>query len=282
MGERCPHSPLRGTGWLQGWRLTFGGEDHGWDGALATIVEDPFEQVFVALYDVTDEDVAQPRRLGVADTGLYRKTKVRVSTLTARRSPGSTSWTPTRAGCRRRATSASSPTPPRPRTPRPTTSATCAQPALSLGSATASSRTDDATSAAPVTTRPSPTKPPRRRRRPGREDRRRAPRHRPGDGVGLAAGRRRARRGRRRDRHHRPARVRAAGGRRSRRQDPLGAQRRDEPAGLPRPHPLLRGSRRPRGRARRPDRGGRRLPGGRAHQRLRRPARRPGRRARRC
>ena len=29
---RCPHSPQRGTGWLEGWRLTFGGEDIGWDG----------------------------------------------------------------------------------------------------------------------------------------------------------------------------------------------------------------------------------------------------------
>ena len=56
MGERCPHSPLRGAGWLQGWRLTFGGEDLGWDGAMATVVQDPFEQVFVAVYDVTDED----------------------------------------------------------------------------------------------------------------------------------------------------------------------------------------------------------------------------------
>ena len=53
MSERCPHSPLRTTGWLTGWRLTFGGEEHGWDGALATIVEDPIEQVFVAVYDVT-------------------------------------------------------------------------------------------------------------------------------------------------------------------------------------------------------------------------------------
>src|SRR6478736_4144871 len=50
MGERCPHSPLRGAGWLQGWRLTFGGEDLGWDGAMATVVQDPFEQVFVAVY----------------------------------------------------------------------------------------------------------------------------------------------------------------------------------------------------------------------------------------
>jgi gamma-glutamylcyclotransferase (GGCT)/AIG2-like uncharacterized protein YtfP len=81
MGERCPHSPLRDTGWLTGWRLTFGGEEHGWDGALATIVEDPLEQVFVAIYDVTDEDVAQLDQLESADTGLYRKNKVRVATL---------------------------------------------------------------------------------------------------------------------------------------------------------------------------------------------------------
>ena len=81
MGERCPHSPLHGTGWLVGWRLTFGGEEHGWDGALATIVQDPFEQVFVALYDVTEEDVAVLDGWESADTGLYRKTRVRVDTL---------------------------------------------------------------------------------------------------------------------------------------------------------------------------------------------------------
>jgi gamma-glutamylcyclotransferase (GGCT)/AIG2-like uncharacterized protein YtfP len=81
MAERCPHSPLHETGWLIGWRLTFGGEDHGWDGALATIVQDPFEQVFVAIYDVTDEDVATLDGWESADTGLFRKTKVRVSTM---------------------------------------------------------------------------------------------------------------------------------------------------------------------------------------------------------
>jgi gamma-glutamylcyclotransferase (GGCT)/AIG2-like uncharacterized protein YtfP len=81
MGARCPHSPLRGTGWLVGWRLTFGGEEHGWDGALATIVEDPLEQVFVAVYDVTAEDVEHLDSLESADTGLYRKTRVRVQTL---------------------------------------------------------------------------------------------------------------------------------------------------------------------------------------------------------
>ena len=81
MGERCPHSPLRSTGWLPGWRLTFGGEEHGWDGALTTIVEDHFEQVFVAVYDVTPEDESELDRWESADTGLYRKTRVRVSTM---------------------------------------------------------------------------------------------------------------------------------------------------------------------------------------------------------
>ena len=82
MGERCPHSPLATTGWLQGWRLTFGGEEHGWDGALSTIVEDPIDQVFVAVYDITREDEAALDGWEAADLGLYRKTKVRVATLT--------------------------------------------------------------------------------------------------------------------------------------------------------------------------------------------------------
>ncbi|WP_110206325.1 gamma-glutamylcyclotransferase family protein [Nocardioides daejeonensis] len=82
MGERCPHSPLRATGWLEGWRLTFGGEEHGWDGALATIVQDAFEQVFVAVYDVTDEDAARLESWESAEPGLYLRTKVRVKTLT--------------------------------------------------------------------------------------------------------------------------------------------------------------------------------------------------------
>lgn len=81
MGERCPHSPLRGTGWLEGWRLTFGGEEHGIDGALATIVQDTYERVFVAIYDVTHEDVAALDGWESADTGLFRKVKVRVSLL---------------------------------------------------------------------------------------------------------------------------------------------------------------------------------------------------------
>ncbi|HEU4513333.1 MAG TPA: gamma-glutamylcyclotransferase family protein [Nocardioidaceae bacterium] len=81
MSERCPHSPLRSTGWLTGWRLTFGGEEHGWDGALVTIVQDPFEQVFVALFDVTDEDMKVLDEMESFDSGLYRKTRVRVATM---------------------------------------------------------------------------------------------------------------------------------------------------------------------------------------------------------
>ncbi len=85
MAERCPHSPRQGVGWLLGWRLTFGGEDLGWDGALATVVEDLLHEVFVALYDVSPED---ERRLDEAEGGtrrLYRKIRVRVQTLDGER-----------------------------------------------------------------------------------------------------------------------------------------------------------------------------------------------------
>jgi gamma-glutamylcyclotransferase (GGCT)/AIG2-like uncharacterized protein YtfP len=78
MAARAPHSPARGTGWLPGWRLTFAGADHGWDGALATLVEDPTSQVFVALYDLTKDD---ERKLDAWETALYRKLHLRISTL---------------------------------------------------------------------------------------------------------------------------------------------------------------------------------------------------------
>jgi len=81
MSERCPHSPHHTIGWLEGWRLTFGGEEHGWDGALATIVPDPGHQVFVAVYDVTDHDMVELDKWEAVDTGLYTKLKVRVNTL---------------------------------------------------------------------------------------------------------------------------------------------------------------------------------------------------------
>jgi len=81
MGLRAPHSPPRGTGWLVGWRLTFGGEDRGWEGALGTVVEDDDHQVFVMLYDVPDADEHLLDRWEGSELGLYRKIRVRVVTL---------------------------------------------------------------------------------------------------------------------------------------------------------------------------------------------------------
>jgi gamma-glutamylcyclotransferase (GGCT)/AIG2-like uncharacterized protein YtfP len=81
MKGRCPLSPLSGTGWLEGWRLTFGGEELGWEGALATVVEAPGERVFVALYDVAALDEPALDAWEGAETGLYRKIRVRVHTL---------------------------------------------------------------------------------------------------------------------------------------------------------------------------------------------------------
>jgi gamma-glutamylcyclotransferase (GGCT)/AIG2-like uncharacterized protein YtfP len=81
MHRRCPHSPVRGTGWLEGWRLTFGGEDLGWEGALATLVEDAGTRVFVALYDITPADEAHLDEWEGANIGLYRKIRLRVQML---------------------------------------------------------------------------------------------------------------------------------------------------------------------------------------------------------
>jgi len=79
MASRCPHSPQRGTGWIPDWRITFGGE--GWDGPLPTLVEEAGKQVFVALYDVTATDEGALDEWESAATGLYRKVRLRVSTL---------------------------------------------------------------------------------------------------------------------------------------------------------------------------------------------------------
>ncbi|HEU0102088.1 MAG TPA: gamma-glutamylcyclotransferase [Mycobacteriales bacterium] len=81
MKQRCPHSPSLGTGWIEGWRLTFGGEELGWEGALATLVEAPGEHVYVGLYDLTDPDARTLDAWEGADTGLYRKIKVRFHSL---------------------------------------------------------------------------------------------------------------------------------------------------------------------------------------------------------
>jgi gamma-glutamylcyclotransferase (GGCT)/AIG2-like uncharacterized protein YtfP len=78
MRERCPHSPQAGIGWLEGWRLTFGGEDLGWEGALATVVEDKDSRVFVVLYEVSETDERALDRWDGATLGVYSKVKVRV------------------------------------------------------------------------------------------------------------------------------------------------------------------------------------------------------------
>jgi gamma-glutamylcyclotransferase (GGCT)/AIG2-like uncharacterized protein YtfP len=81
MLRRAPHSPLRGTGWLPGWRLTFGGEDLSWQGPLATLAEHADSQVYVVLYDVTPGDEAALDDWEDAGMGVYRKIRVRVHTL---------------------------------------------------------------------------------------------------------------------------------------------------------------------------------------------------------
>ena len=81
MAARAPHSPAQGTGWLVDWRLTFGGADLGWDGALATVVEEPGSQVFVMLYDVPEWDEAALDEWEGTELGVFVKIRVRVQTL---------------------------------------------------------------------------------------------------------------------------------------------------------------------------------------------------------
>jgi hypothetical protein len=81
MSLRAPHSPLHGTGWLEGWRLTFGGEDVSWEGALGTVVEDPGHRVYVALYDLHPLDEKTLDEWEGVGIGLWNKIRVRVSTL---------------------------------------------------------------------------------------------------------------------------------------------------------------------------------------------------------
>lgn len=81
MAERAPHSPIRDSGWLPGWRLTFGAEDWSWDGPLATIVEDPASHVYVVLYEIAAEDQATLDEWEGVGMGLFDKITVRVETL---------------------------------------------------------------------------------------------------------------------------------------------------------------------------------------------------------
>lgn len=79
MQQRCPHSPMAGTGWLEGWRLTFSGEDIGWEGALATVVEDAASRVFVVLYDVPEDDEKSLDLWEGSELGIHRKIRVRIN-----------------------------------------------------------------------------------------------------------------------------------------------------------------------------------------------------------
>jgi gamma-glutamylcyclotransferase (GGCT)/AIG2-like uncharacterized protein YtfP len=81
MAARCPHSPMRGNGWLEGWRLTFGGEDISWEGALATVVEDEADRVFVVLYELHDLDEQVLDHWDGVHLGYFQKLRVRVQTL---------------------------------------------------------------------------------------------------------------------------------------------------------------------------------------------------------
>ena len=81
MMQRAPHSPVSGTGWLEGWRITFGGEDLGWEGALSTVVEDPSSRVFVVLYDVSPPDVDGLDRWEGGELGMHKKLRLRIQTM---------------------------------------------------------------------------------------------------------------------------------------------------------------------------------------------------------
>ncbi|MEK9664656.1 MAG: gamma-glutamylcyclotransferase [Candidatus Nanopelagicales bacterium] len=81
MVERAPYSPVAATGWLTGWRLTFAGEDVGWEGPLTTVVEDPTSSVFVVLYDIHPLDEASLDAWEGIALGMWNKIRVRVQTL---------------------------------------------------------------------------------------------------------------------------------------------------------------------------------------------------------
>jgi gamma-glutamylcyclotransferase (GGCT)/AIG2-like uncharacterized protein YtfP len=71
-----------GTGWLEGWRLTFAGElELGWEGAVTTIVESEGDRVFVALYDVHPDDEKQLDEVEGVTAETSRKLHLRVAAL---------------------------------------------------------------------------------------------------------------------------------------------------------------------------------------------------------
>lgn len=92
MATRAQFSPARGTGWLRGWRLTFAGEDKGWDGSLATVVEDPAGSVFVMLYDVPAWDEQALDQWEGTELGVFVKLRVRVEIADSPTPDEDTAW----------------------------------------------------------------------------------------------------------------------------------------------------------------------------------------------
>lgn len=80
MRGTCPRSPLMGTGWLEGWRLTFAGGDLGWESAVTTVVESPVERVFTALYELDSFDQGVLDELEGYTAGLYRRLQTHATT----------------------------------------------------------------------------------------------------------------------------------------------------------------------------------------------------------
>jgi gamma-glutamylcyclotransferase (GGCT)/AIG2-like uncharacterized protein YtfP len=82
MRAYCPHSPMVGVGWLEGWRLTFAGDGLlGGEGAVTTVAESPGDRTFVAIYDVNPADEKQLDDVEGVDAGTYQKLHLRVATL---------------------------------------------------------------------------------------------------------------------------------------------------------------------------------------------------------
>lgn len=81
---RAPRSPLLGTGWLVGWRLTFAAVDG--RPAVPTIVEDPeaTDPVYVAVYDIDRLDEDTLDQWEQTDNLPFRKVKIRVDLMTGR------------------------------------------------------------------------------------------------------------------------------------------------------------------------------------------------------
>ena len=89
MLQRAPHSPHLGTGWLRGWRLTFGGEEIGWEGSVATLAEDPNASVFVSLYDLTKQDESALDEWEGVTTEDRKSTRLNSSHVSESRMPSS-------------------------------------------------------------------------------------------------------------------------------------------------------------------------------------------------